>query len=953
LLTTRKAVILWFRKMSNGGLCNGSLNKRHSENGFWNSSSVLLKYKKRKVSAVREFPLGCGRNAPPINRGVQAAMKSEGTQDGKAKLELQGMVVVGDTTSRSPILCLTSNANSVKEVVPKIKYRRRRVSATRDFPPFCGRNAPCPSEEERLCIVLGKKRLEATQVRQLREVMNEEGSPVRETKRTVIKLVDAIVQDGQAKKSELEGSVHKTKTACPEAALQGLQLMELGRAHFKCNPLKKSTTTSFGELDEDIFDGDKRKLDARVPKLKIKSKKVIENESKDVDCNARGVGKDIVAYLCANHLKSRSPHDVTLGNEVGIQGLMAAANCTWRCEKGAFYPSPNGVMIRSEIRRHDVNYSMDREKTKRKFVKKKFLPIVKTLHESASTQIVNDEDIVMREKNEDFGKGTIDPSPDSLKSKRKFVKKKLLPAGKALGECVGSHIVKNKEDIAMTGQGERSIDSQRPCEFKVTLPPFGPNSSSHGTARERVRETLRLFQAICRKLLQGEESKVRQQGYTSKRIDLQAAQIIRDKGKEVNTGTPTIGSVPGVVVGDEFQYRVELALVGVHRLYQASIDYIKQRGMIIATSIVASGVIQTIWITLMFISAKNPVRVIRGSKETKASTIDVRTKMFLTYTYDGLYTVEKYWHDVGPHGKLVFKFELRRIPGQLEVAWREVKMSKKCKIRKGVCVTDISKGKELFPICAVNTIDGEKPPKFNYITQMKYPDWYCSTSFGGCDCVNGCLDSRQCICVVKNGGEIPYNYNGAIVEAKTLVYECGPSCKCPPSCYNRVTQQVEGWGVRALTSIASGSFVCEYIGELLEDKEAEQRQNDEYLFDIGQNYSDCSVSGGLSTLSHGAQSSCIEDVDEGGFTIDATNYGNIGRFINHSCSPNLYAQNVLYDHDDKRMPHIMLFAAENIPPLQELTYHYNYSVDQIQDSNGNIKMKSCYCGSAECTGRMY
>ncbi|KAL2475440.1 Histone-lysine N-methyltransferase [Abeliophyllum distichum] len=112
-----------------------------------------------------------------------------------------------------------------------------------------------------------------------------------------------------------------------------------------------------------------------------------------------------------------------------------------------------------------------------------------------------------------------------------------------------------------------------------------------------------------------------------------------------------------------------------------------------------------------------------------------------------------------------------------------------------------------------------------------------------------------------------------------------------------------GWGVRCLTFIPSGSFICEYAGELLEDKEAEQRiGNDEYLFDIGQNYND-------SSLKPEESVNLIKFWEEDGFTIDAAQYGNIGRFINHSCSPNLYAQNVIYDHDDKRMPHVMLFAA--------------------------------------------
>ncbi|KAI7981557.1 Histone-lysine N-methyltransferase, H3 lysine-9 specific SUVH5 [Camellia lanceoleosa] len=179
----------------------------------------------------------------------------------------------------------------------------------------------------------------------------------------------------------------------------------------------------------------------------------------------------------------------------------------------------------------------------------------------------------------------------------------------------------------------------------------------------------------------------------------------------------------------------------------------KHDEMIIATSIVASGGyaddLDNSDVLIYSghggnITAKNPVWVIRGSKETKLSALDARAKIVLTYTYDGLYTVERYMHDVGPHGKLVLKFELKRIPSQPELAWKEVKKSKRFKIREGLCVGDISGGKELLPICAVNTIDNKRPPKFNYITEMKYPDWYCSTAPKGCDCNGGCLDSKKC-----------------------------------------------------------------------------------------------------------------------------------------------------------------------------------------------------------------
>lgn len=75
--------------------------------------------------------------------------------------------------------------------------------------------------------------------------------------------------------------------------------------------------------------------------------------------------------------------------------------------------------------------------------------------------------------------------------------------------------------------------------------------------------------------------------------------------------------------------------------------------------------------------------------------------------------------------------------------------------------------------------------------------------------------------------------------------------------------------------------------------------------------------------------------------------------MNHSCSPNLYAQDVLFDHNDKMMPHVMLFATRKIHPLQELTYNYNYKIDHVSDSNGNVKMKKCHCGARKCKGRLY
>ncbi|GFP97507.1 histone-lysine n-methyltransferase h3 lysine-9 specific suvh5 [Phtheirospermum japonicum] len=247
--------------------------------------------------------------------------------------------------------------------------------------------------------------------------------------------------------------------------------------------------------------------------------------------------------------------------------------------------------------------------------------------------------------------------------------------------------------------------------------------------------------------------------------------------------------------------------------------------------------------------------------------------------------------------------------------------------------SDISLGKEKMPIRAFNGVDDDPPPTFTYITSTMYSSWRPQTEPTGCDCENGCSDSHRCPCVVKNGGEIPFNEKGSIMQVVDRgVYECGPTCKCPPSCMNRVSQHGpryrleifktarRGWGVRSRDRIPSGGFICKYFGEFLREDEANKRVgNDEYLFDIFRNR------GGTN-----------------GFAIDGAEYGNIERFINHSCSPNAYAQNVYYDHGDRRMPHIMFFATEKIAPLEEIFYDYNYKLGEVCDANKVIKTKDCY-----------
>ena len=75
--------------------------------------------------------------------------------------------------------------------------------------------------------------------------------------------------------------------------------------------------------------------------------------------------------------------------------------------------------------------------------------------------------------------------------------------------------------------------------------------------------------------------------------------------------------------------------------------------------------------------------------------------------------------------------------------------------------------------------------------------------------------------------------------------------------------------------------------------------------------------------------------------VDATRTGNIARFINHSCAPNLVVQKWFVN----RLPRLGLFATQDIPAGAEITY--NYSVKWSGDPD---LAQRCYCGAPNCTG---
>ncbi|XP_028570813.2 histone-lysine N-methyltransferase EHMT1 isoform X1 [Podarcis muralis] len=251
---------------------------------------------------------------------------------------------------------------------------------------------------------------------------------------------------------------------------------------------------------------------------------------------------------------------------------------------------------------------------------------------------------------------------------------------------------------------------------------------------------------------------------------------------------------------------------------------------------------------------------------------------------------------------------------------------------------DIARGYERIPIPCINSVDVEPCP-----SDYKYVSQNCVTSpmhidrnithLQYCVCIDDC-SSSNCLC-----GQLSmrcwYDKDGRLLpEFSTTeppwIFECNHACSCWRNCRNRVVQnglrirlqlyrtQKMSWGVRTMQDIPLGTFVCEYVGELISDSEANVREEDTYLFELG-------------------------DKDKDVYCIDARFYGNISRFINHFCEPNLTAVRVFMSHQDLRFPRIAFFSTKNIQAGEEIGFDYG---DRFWEVKGNYF--SCLCGSPKC-----
>uniref|UniRef100_A0A4W6CB20 Histone-lysine N-methyltransferase NSD3 n=1 Tax=Lates calcarifer TaxID=8187 RepID=A0A4W6CB20_LATCA len=166
---------------------------------------------------------------------------------------------------------------------------------------------------------------------------------------------------------------------------------------------------------------------------------------------------------------------------------------------------------------------------------------------------------------------------------------------------------------------------------------------------------------------------------------------------------------------------------------------------------------------------------------------------------------------------------------------------------------------------------------------------------------------------------------------RMLQYECHPQvCPAGDSCENqcfskRLYAETEviktdgrGWGLRTNQALRKGDFVTEYVGEVIDSEECQQRIKRAHENHVTNFY--------MLTLTKDR-------------VIDAGPKGNSSRFMNHSCSPNCETQKWTVNGDVR----IGLFTLCDIDAGTELTFNYNLHCV------GN-RRTSCHCGSDNCSG---
>ncbi|CAO1615170.1 unnamed protein product [Parajaminaea phylloscopi] len=285
----------------------------------------------------------------------------------------------------------------------------------------------------------------------------------------------------------------------------------------------------------------------------------------------------------------------------------------------------------------------------------------------------------------------------------------------------------------------------------------------------------------------------------------------------------------------------------------------------------------------------------------------------------------------------------------------------------------------------------------------------------------------------REGSELEgfaYNPDGTLKDSVLSwsglsVFECTDACGCSDDCPNRVVQRGRqvplelfktakcGWGIRSKRELKAGTFITTYSGELLTNNEAEARGLEydrtvgtTYLMDLEPYHAEkvCNVLAQRAFPNDPANTEeekarvhkkweATSASDPYYLTLDASHFGNVSRYFNHSCDPNMRIQYVYTSSIlDQARPTMAFFTTRRVKAFEELRFSYRAapeegeaqemlqqmsdqktSVIKVEKAAGNKKgripkagssgdpatgdqtlfAKICHCGAACCSGAMF
>ena len=141
---------------------------------------------------------------------------------------------------------------------------------------------------------------------------------------------------------------------------------------------------------------------------------------------------------------------------------------------------------------------------------------------------------------------------------------------------------------------------------------------------------------------------------------------------------------------------------------------------------------------------------------------------------------------------------------------------------------------------------------------------------------------------------------------------------------------IQGIGVFSSGFIPEGVVVLNYTGEEIRPTVADVRESRQLKRQRMFNSNEGFKTGSDSMYMFRRRDDVI---------VDASNSGNIARFVNHSCAPNCEAKDTVNLHGKRR---IVFKSIRNILPGEELSYDYKMAIEHPRDW---IK---CSCGAKSC-----